>query len=271
MRSILFGIVFLVFISGVVEAQVWTPPENPDPHAILNEARDDAKARRFEIALAKHVWYFENAIKHRPSQRGVRRSFAISDWHKLAMDYEPAYLALLEKRDQARESVTSSEDFVESFLDMASINNELKNDELTVEVFQEAEKKNREQARRIFFVAREALTRQREYKTVSFYLDNPTQDLEKAIERYKMRLETMNRPELQRVANNEKLVEMMTQRANKHLINQTATLVAILAVNERHEEAEKIAKTAKEKFELPELHRAVDDAVVGMFPETETE
>ena len=49
-------LIILFILPASLFAEEWTPPENPDPQTILNEAQSDALAKRYEIALAKHIW-----------------------------------------------------------------------------------------------------------------------------------------------------------------------------------------------------------------------
>ena len=65
--------------SLLVRGDEWTPPENPNPFAIMQEAVADTDAGQYEVALAKQVWYHENATKLQPAQSGIRLSFALSN------------------------------------------------------------------------------------------------------------------------------------------------------------------------------------------------
>ena len=75
-------IIILTFLllSPLLHANEWSVPKNPDPEAILSEAIADRKAGLYKTALAKHIWFHENALSIQPSQYGVRLSFAISYW-----------------------------------------------------------------------------------------------------------------------------------------------------------------------------------------------
>ncbi|MFN7695672.1 MAG: hypothetical protein ACK5O3_16665 [Burkholderiales bacterium] len=84
---------------------VWTPPEQPDLDALRDQARADKAAGRFAQAAAYHRWYHANALNIRPSHRGVRLSFALSDWRALAEVYPPALQDLREARDHAAAQV----------------------------------------------------------------------------------------------------------------------------------------------------------------------
>ncbi len=68
----------------------YTPPVNPDPQKILQEAQADTSAGRYKDALAKHVWFQENALKYQPSMVGVRSSFALMYFGELAQKHPPA-------------------------------------------------------------------------------------------------------------------------------------------------------------------------------------
>ena len=58
----------LAFIMAIAVARAdWTPPQNPNPDEILEEARADTEAGRYEDALAKHVWLHLNAQKYHRS------------------------------------------------------------------------------------------------------------------------------------------------------------------------------------------------------------
>src|SRR4051812_33123284 len=67
----------------------WSVPAKPDPQVILHEARADARAHRFEDALAKQLWFHQHALEIRPSLAGVR-GVALMDWHDLGKVYPPA-------------------------------------------------------------------------------------------------------------------------------------------------------------------------------------
>src|SRR5687767_3976644 len=92
-----------------------SPPENPESSAILREAQADAREKKFEQALAKHVWYHRNALKHQPAQSGVRLSFALSYWKGLADAYQPAFAKLIEVRDEAVVNAIEGKDARQSF------------------------------------------------------------------------------------------------------------------------------------------------------------
>ena len=101
----------------------WIPPAEPNSQAILAEAREDRIHKRFDDALAKHLWlHNENEDL---AFKGVRLSFALAGWATLAIKYEPAMAALHKTRDAAAEDVKERRSGGQAFADYAAINREL--------------------------------------------------------------------------------------------------------------------------------------------------
>src|SRR5688500_16155454 len=86
----------------------WAPPANPDPEKISLEANADRDAKNYDDALAKYVWYHENALKHQKSLYGVRLSFALADWERLADDFPAAREKLKSVRDDTEKQIRAS-------------------------------------------------------------------------------------------------------------------------------------------------------------------
>ncbi len=118
----------LTICTSVTLASDWTPPDNPDPQSILNEAQSDARAKRYEIALAKHVWFHENALKINQAMSGVRLSFALSYWKGLGQEHPPALEKLRQIRDELAAKANDGMDIGSGFHDLASINKTLDED-----------------------------------------------------------------------------------------------------------------------------------------------
>jgi hypothetical protein len=67
----------------------------------LEEAQEAAEQRRFAEAVAMYVRFHEHVLDHDPGMRGVRSSFAVGDWGRLAVAYPPARDAMIATRDRA--------------------------------------------------------------------------------------------------------------------------------------------------------------------------
>jgi hypothetical protein len=259
-----FGFLLAVLlIPRLAMAEAWTPPKDPDPHKILQEANADAQARRYEESLAKHVWYHEHALEYQPSQAGVRLSFALSGWGKLGEAYPPALVKLREIRDAAQKRVTPAEGrkiAFEDFQEFASINRELGDEEQTVAAFQAIDAAGDDGAQRVFAVAEPALIRAKKYELCGKYID-ADESLERILRSYEMADKLAKKP---------KIGESYLKYANKKFLNESATLVALLVVNDRTAEAEEVMHELKKVEGDGKLHAKLTaelkKAIQGVVP-----
>jgi len=247
---------FLLLIPVNVFADEWKPPANPDPQTILNEAQNDARAKRYETALAKHIWFHENATKLQPGMSGVRLSFALSYWYDLGKAYPPAMERLKETRDEASENALNGKQLSNSFHDLASINRTLSEDSHTTDTFILLDTQDKAAAKKIFHMAKPALIKGNEYQLCGKYLD-PKRS-------YPLILNF--RKTHQRLAKNPKFGPGLLGFGNKKFTNDIATLIALLVVNDRKGEAKEIAVSAKTKWDNADFHTAIDKALEGKVP-----
>jgi hypothetical protein len=259
-----FAILFVfMLLPMTLCAAEWSPPEKPDVRAILNEAGDDARAGKYEQALAKHVWFHENAIKYERSMSGVRRSFALGDWYRLGELYPPAMEKLEEVRDATKKRIKGNERRVsfDDFHDLVALNRELGSEEDTVAMFHFVESRDKDDAERVFNISEPALIKAKEYALCGKYM-KPEKSLRRILETYRRGREMADNPRF-----GEKLLDF---HVNK-FINDAATLVAILVVNDRETEASETAYELKKvegdaKFHA-KLAAALEEALAGTVPD----
>ena len=149
-------------MSAFAQAE-WTPPENPDPKAILREATVDAEAGRYEDALAKHIWFHKSALKHQPSQYGVRLSFALTEWQRLGEVYPPALEKLKAIRDENAQALRGTSRDWELFHDFESINEQFGELEKTAELFRWLDTNRPDIAKGVSDLAQPALIQCKDY------------------------------------------------------------------------------------------------------------
>ena len=236
----------------------WTPPDPPDPKSILNEARDDRVAGRYALALQKHVWYHENALKHRPSLAGVRLSFALHDWQQLSNRYPPALAKLEQFREHAEDRVRNNRNDSSAFMDFVALNRTLKEEDRTVSLFKWLDANDPEFAKLAYPIAEDALVAAEEFGLCSRYLVEPEETLKSfvwTLER--TRGMAKESPELARSLESQQDI----------YAHKAALIVAILAKAERHDEAIAIADMAVEEFSSDRQVRKIRDAEKGIVPE----
>ena len=254
MRFVTF---FFVVLSSSLYADDWTPPKNPNPDAILDEAQADTRAGRYETALAKYVWFHENSLSIEPALYGVRLSFALSYWLELAKQYPPALAKLKEIRDEAKRNVVAGKNVRESFHDMESINDHLNEQSATKTVFEAIDKKNPKVANEVFDLAQPSLIKGKAYALIGKYI-SPKTDFARMKERYR---------QLKKLADDPQFSASDLNFAHKQFANDTTTLVAILTVNDRKEEAEEIAASARAEWGDDLFHADLEKALKGVVPD----
>jgi len=242
---------------GVTAKAKWKPPADPDPRKILNEAEADAKAGNYADALAKHVWFHENALLIRESLYGVRLSFALSSWRELAHKYPPASGKLKAVRDEAMKNVREGKEPYACFHDAESINETLGEEEKTRELFIWLHEHSPAIARHVFNLAEDALVRAKEYKLCGKYLE-PEKYFERAVDNYRFS---------RRMAKERKNRKPMRDYAEKSFSNSCATIIALLVLNDRKAEAEKIAASAVREWKDPEFAKQLKSALSGNVPQ----
>ncbi len=251
--SFMRAIVFSFLMVNIGFAEEWAPPEKPDVNATRKEAVEDWENGRFDLSLQKFVWYHENAEKFGIGQGGVRLSFSLSEWVRLAKMYPPAMAKLRQIRDQNLEKVLSDPNFdFKAFHDAASINRELGENGKTIETFKQLDINNPEAAKRAYIVADTYLIEAKEYALCGKYVE-PIKDFENILRLYQLS---------QRTQKNRAIDEQL----KKLFRNQTATLIALLVICERKEEAEVVAGMARDAWDDAEYFKAINKALAGEMP-----
>ncbi len=260
MRALI--VTFCILLPGLSLAAEWTPPDNPDPHTILQEASADTRSGDYETALAKHLWYHDNALKIQPSQSGVRLSFAMSHWLELGEVYPPALSKMREVRDEVDARIRDKEQVRVNFADFhefIAFNRTLRNDQRTVDTFKWIEGNSSEDATRVFHVAQPALIKLKQYEVCGKYI-NPEKDIARLGENYESGLKMAK----------EQFGESHRQYTEKKFLNASTTMVALLVQTDRAKEAKEAAESAKEfikdKALLKKLDKQMEAALKGKVP-----
>jgi hypothetical protein len=261
--KLLVPLLCLLAISMTASANDWTPPANPDVRAIRKEADQDERAGRYDVALAKRAWFHENVNKYRPSMSGVRLSFALSEWMDLAAVYPPALTKLKEVRDETKTRILANVSDKGSFDDLSSlaaINEKLGEEADTVATFKLVEKQNPKMARSFYFAAEDSLIKEKEYELCNKYI-RPDRSVTNDITLFGLESPKLD-PRFANVAKDSR---------NRRFIENAATLIALLVINDRQEEAEQAVAKYKTVEADAEFHKqlatALDKALAGKLPD----
>jgi hypothetical protein len=234
----------------------WTPPDAPDPSEILDSATADARMGAYADALAKFVWFHHNALRYEESLSAVRLSFALCYWLKLAKAYSPARAAFLRTRDET-EAAFASDPCFDLFHDLAALNRYLGDGLRTVDVFMNIARQNHSVAERLYHVAEPFLLAAGRYAECGPFL-KPSERLSLARESYRATSEfeasipagDIEPPKL----------------ARTFYSQEVATLVGLLALNRRADEAARARDEALTILDDEESRSLLDAAMSGHLP-----
>ncbi len=260
MRSML--VAFCVVLPTLSFAEDWVPPDDANPHTILQEASADAGAGKYEVALAKQVWYHNNALRIQPSQSGVRLSFAMSHWLKLGEAYPPALSKMREIRDDVDARIRDKNQVrvkFDEFHEFVAFNRTLRDEQRTVDTFKWIAENSSEDAATALLVAQPALIKLKQYELCGKYID-PEADAKKLGRSYDLDLKVAK----------DRFGERHREFAEKRFLNASTTMVALLVQTDREDEAKDAAKMlkgfVKDKSLQKKLNKQMEDALKGTVP-----
>jgi type II secretory pathway pseudopilin PulG len=257
-------------------AETWSPApgEKPDFQNILNSAKSLMDEGSYEEALQRYLWYFDHS-RNDAGQRGVRISFALSDWIEIGRRYPKAKQALIEIRDGDAQKFSDGEGYSELFQEIAGINQYLGDGDATLALFKAIEQRDSQLAGQCFLFAEDLLVQKGEYETCRKYMGDP----QTTFERIRQSWQQMKKFEEQNTARNEeqrKRIEEMAKTnsvfahlpffptpppfADKHFIEQTRQLIEILVATGGQLDAKRIQGEALVILNAPELQSAVSNA-----------
>lgn len=261
-RPLAVVIIGLTFLSSfAVSAQgtnsQWIAPEKPNPQTILNEATEDTSAGRYEAALAKQIWFRENALKIDPSFMGVRNSFALMYWTELGKSYPKALEKLKSIRDDNDKEIRGGRVTRSLFADFKMINQYLNEANRTKETFIWLDTNAPNSAKEVFDLAEPALVKAKEYRLCGKYLD-PAASFGRMVDSYREQTEEHS---------SGKGGKYLGEFAQKKFSNDSVTLVALLVTNGQTAEADQIAVQAEKTFNDSEFKSLIEKAKKGEVPE----
>jgi hypothetical protein len=273
---------FLVMaaICGSARA-VWTPPDHPDPQEVLNDAIAEITPLRYSLfpgldneasseseadALARLVWFEQNAVKLQPALSGVRDSFALSNWHYLATIYPPALEELKAARTRAETRVRDDIDTRQSFAELIAIDRQFDAEARSVELFGWLDENRPEVAKQMYVIAQPALIETKQFALCGKYLD-ATKELHAQIRFYRWARARAEKPPMAGLG--DAAMRLMSSHVEQNIyVGNTTTLVALLVLNGRNDQAADIAMRALKELDDADYRAQMDKALLGQLPPT---
>jgi len=229
-----------------------------EPDQALREAMADVVAGRHQAALARLLWFHQNAIRLQPSLSGVRRSYALHAWKNLADRYPPAMKALRKSRDIARDDVRTHKGRAagDHYADFAAINHYLDEEPRTIEFFKWLHKHRPKIARDVYHRTEEVLARANEFKLCGAYIDGEEQ-FTRIRHHFRVSMRLARKPGIGGAG--------YQRYARKSFSEKTTRLVALLALNGRTVEAKQVVVRAKRVWFDARFTRQLALAQQGRF------
>jgi hypothetical protein len=235
-----------------------TPPALPDPFEILNSAVADTKAGAHADALAKFLWFHNNSLQHNAGLSGVRLSFALAYWMDLGKVYSPAQTCFIRTRDETEAAFANNLASFQLFHDLAALNRELGDGLRTAGAFASVATWDPSAARRLYHVAEPFLVAAGRYDECGPFLDPPER-----MQRSKELYEVNRRWEETEPLGKHRRPPM----ARKFYEHDVATLIALLALNHRAEEAGWVRDQALAIVDDEEFRLLLAAAMSGHLPQ----
>jgi hypothetical protein len=239
-------------------AWAWSPPEKPNVDQILNEARQDQEAKRFEDAAAKHRWYHGNVLQFEQSHGGVRLSFALSDWHRLARVYPPALRDMQDARDKAIARVRDgSYGVTDAMGDLVALNEQLEDAKSTADLAAWLDANRPSDARRFASQTLAALV-----KVGSFDLAAKHLDLEAVLRQAESHHAALNDSRYR----SKEDVEASRSGTNRYIDWQFAPTILTLVKAGKHNEAQAAVQRLRKILGSGAVTHLSNDALRGFAP-----
>jgi hypothetical protein len=236
----------------------WTPPRNPSPSEVLRSAVCDHREGYYERALAKFLWFHKNARQYDSRISAVRLSFAFAYWLDLATVYPPARDAFIQTRDESEAAFREDLSSFDLFQEIAAMNNRLGEGIRTADLFAHVAARDEATARRLYHVAEPDLIAAGRYRACAPFLD-PTKRLECAAASYRV----VDRHEESRPQGG----IPMPNLARRQYVQNVATLVALLVINDRPDDASMAFEEALQVVDDDDFRSVLDAAMAGHFPD----
>ncbi|WP_448550808.1 hypothetical protein [Thalassotalea montiporae] len=229
---------------------------------LANNDAEDINSEHYSLALAKRIWFHQNAVSIDPSISYVGSSFNVGAWGVIGDFYPPAKTLMRYATNHLKQTLLENpKNKLEEMLEYRSLNNALHRADNTYELFLWLDENHPDVASANFHLFREALTERQAFHLYSKYT-KPQIDYADLVSGY---LHSNNAIESKGLQAQDKIDKIRLFHKNR-FIYDVSRLVAILAINNRAEEAELIVKKAQLELPSQEFTNSLIRALDGELP-----
>ncbi len=207
---------------------------------------------KYKEALQRDIWFHNHALEYNKGMKGVRLSFALSDWKRLADIYPPAMTAFVSTRDRKTQELINNTGSPDLFADVAAFNRELKDDARTIALFQLLVKNHPDAAQGYWHAVNRQLFAAKRYDIIHKYIGDPMKEFETAKRIYNNSMAYSNNKKDMRFS------AQFKEANNNMLVNRSIDLI-------QYELAEKDINSAK-KIQQQAMLLVTDDRLRNAVP-----
>lgn len=154
-----------------------------DMQKYLSDTQAFIRSKNYSEALNRCIWFHEHSLEYDPAMTGVRLSFALSYWKRLADAYPPAMDSLMAMRDRKTQQLINSP-ATKLFSEVDALNRVLKDGKKTIAVFETLSKSHPEDAVSYWMYVKDDLFTSKRYDLISKYIGNPLDEFSVSKERF---------------------------------------------------------------------------------------
>jgi len=230
-----------------MSTNTWVPPEEPSPSEILESAIADTGNGEYATSLAKFLWFHHNALRYEYALYSVRLWVALCYWQRLARLYPPAETTFTGARENAEQAFLQQPSDEKLFLEAAAFNRAAGNDSRTASLFESVARSNPALVTYVYFKAEPFLVSAGRYELCGPFLQ-PEKQLFGVTESYRG------------------MMELDEGCATLHFMHHVGTLIALLVLNGRTEEANSIRKSSLSVIDDEQCRSELNAAMTGHLP-----
>ncbi len=191
-----------------------------------NKTQDLVEKGKYEEALKCTIWFHHHALEHDYAMRGVRLSYALSDWRRLGEIYPPAAEALKKTRDEKEKKLREGMGNRDLFSDAVALNRTMEEQMKSVALFEFISEEDSAKAREYWHSASDVILEQGRYDIAQKFITDFEADFLIKKELYQLKADHYQKPKPG--------WESFQKFNNTQFINHVRRLIELaLAINDR--------------------------------------
>ena len=248
--NILASFVSFFIFTGISYGQISSFVEL-GPTKVLSQARADAIAGRHAQALEKYAWFYANALKYDESLSSARLTI-LTEWSKLSEIYPPSLIAMKKVRDQVGIEIQKIDPKTvqKAFEEFEVLNRNLKEPNLTCDLFLSIEKKNKEIAKILYRDAEDSLVQGKKFSVCNNYVS--ADQLSIHVQEFQV---------IKEMTGKSQLPDLVRAELYKPFKQKVSTLVYLLIINKRQTEADEVIARALKELNTLEFRSELEKTV----------